>query len=436
MIGLLMLAGLAYWLAVWRGRSQQGLPALSVVFAVGLLMRLLMWPTTPILEVDFNRYLWDGAVSAHGLHPYRYAPEQIGRHPEQVPPAYRQLAREGAPVLARINHAYLTSIYPPVTQLFFALAHRLAPWKLAGWRAVLLAMDLLSFVLLVALLRQLNRPPAWSLIYWWNPLLIKELFNSAHMEGLLFPFLLAALLALLRRRENLALLLLALATGIKLWPALLLPLFLRAWQGRWGRRALQAAGFAALSLLLLWPLLGTPEQASGLANYTTRWELNDALFPWFVKSWAALLPHWGIHPGWAQQWARVTVGILVGLTALLVAVPPIHRPGQLVRRALVVVAVLFFLSPTQFPWYALWLLPLLVLEPVPALLLLTVTLPLYYGRYWLAARGLEGWFDAWGVWLEFGPVLLWLGYEWLSGRLGWLKRRGPAVPGLEVPDAQ
>ncbi len=432
--GLMVLAGLGYWLLIWRWNPRACHLSLWLVFSIGLILRLLMVVSTPVLEVDFNRYLWDGAVTAHGLNPYRYAPDQISEHPERVPKVYQKLAREGAPVLAGINHSYLTSIYPPLTQLFFAFAHWLSPWHLTGWRLLLLAMDLVSFGLLLALLQHLRRPLIWSLLYWWNPLLIKELFNAGHMEGLLFPFLLAALLALLKRRKSWALVFLALATAIKLWPALLLPLFLRKGADRPAKMGLYAAGFTALCLLLLWPLLSTWGQTSGLSNYTTRWELNDVLFPWLVRGWAALLPYLGMHPGWAQQWARFTVALLVGLSALLVAIPPVLRFQQWARRALVVVAVLFFLSPTQFPWYGLWLLPLLVLEPVPALLFLTVTLPIYYLRYVLEARGLAGWFDTWGVWLEFGPVLLWLARDWIRARRPWL-RPDTSAPQLEVSDA-
>jgi hypothetical protein len=71
--------------------------------------------------------------------------------------------------------------------------------------------------------------------------------------------------------------------------------------------------------------------------------------------------------------------------------------------------MLFMLSPTQFPWYYLWLVPLLALKPSWALLALTVTLPVYYLRYPLEALGEAVWFDYGLVWLEFVPIWLLLG---------------------------
>jgi len=39
------------------------------IFIVGIIARLIMVISTPILEVDFYRYLWDGAVTANGYNP-------------------------------------------------------------------------------------------------------------------------------------------------------------------------------------------------------------------------------------------------------------------------------------------------------------------------------------------------------------------------------
>jgi len=75
---------------------------------------------------------------------------------------------------------------------------------------------------------------------------------------------------------------------------------------------------------------------------------------------------------------------------------PHHLPGQ----CLFIVGAAFLLSPTQFPWYWLWCLPLLTLGPSLPLLLYTALLPLYYVQsltplvYWiehLPVWGLLAW---------------------------------------------
>jgi hypothetical protein len=83
------------------------------------------------------------------------------------------------------------------------------------------------------------------------------------------------------------------------------------------------------------------------------------------------------------------------------------------KTALVTVTgALVLVSPTQFPWYFLWLLPLLALEPVWPLLAMTVTLPLYYLRFYYLGVDEVRYFDNVIVWLEWVPVwvalLIWL----------------------------
>ena len=77
---------------------------------------------------------------------------------------------------------------------------------------------------------------------------------------------------------------------------------------------------------------------------------------------------------------------------------------DLFKRSLFIVAALFLISPTQFPWYYTWLLPLLAVVPKFSLILLTTQLSLYYLRFYLEPRGLLDIFNNYVVWIEFVPV--------------------------------
>ena len=55
---------------------------------------------------------------------------------------------------------------------------------------------------------------------------------------------------------------------------------------------------------------------------------------------------------------------------------PLGNDEDFVRRSLFAVGGMFLLSPTQFPWYYTWLLPLLAVTPSLPLLLYTALLPL------------------------------------------------------------
>ena len=73
---------------------------------------------------------------------------------------------------------------------------------------------------------------------------------------------------------------------------------------------------------------------------------------------------------------------------------------------LVLVTSFLLLAPSVFPWYALWLLPLLTLRDSPAALLFTGTVGLAYLVY-PAWRSGETWQVSWGVRaLEYLPCLL------------------------------
>jgi hypothetical protein len=93
-----------------------------------------------------------------------------------------------------------------------------------------------------------------------------------------------------------------------------------------------------------------------------------------------------------------------------------RRAGRqhLISNLLIMVALLFLLSPTQFPWYYTWLVPFLAIRPVTSLLLLTSFLPLYYTFYYLDVRGAPEIFSNVIIWIEFIPVWLMILYEWLA----------------------
>jgi alpha-1,6-mannosyltransferase len=246
----------------------------------------------------------------------------------------------------------------------------------------------------------------WSALYWWNPLVIKELFNSGHMDGLVSPLVLLALLLATRRRQLAASATLACAVGAKIWPVLLLPLILRPLITAAPRKLAAAlAIFAALVALLAVPvLLGGLDAASGFTAYLTRWQTSSALFPVLNNAWAALLSALGtteLPPG---PVARATIAVILGGLACALSLKPIADPDDLIGRASLTVAALVLLSPAQFPWYAVWLAPFLAFRPCTGFLILTATAPLYYLLFYLIAAGEPGVFTRYVVWIIWVPV--------------------------------
>ena len=107
------------WLVPATDRTAgRQLTVLSLVFTMGIFWRVVLLWSTPVLEDDFYRYLWDGAVIAGGMNPYEFAPAQIAA--PDAPVALQRLAIEAGGVFERINHPELKTIYPPVAQFWFA----------------------------------------------------------------------------------------------------------------------------------------------------------------------------------------------------------------------------------------------------------------------------------------------------------------------------
>ena len=402
---VLVCAGAIYLLALRLNHLPRNRWLFIWIFGIGLVARLLMFSSTPILEDDHFRYLWDGGVVANGFNPYHYAPNAFLTPSEtSLPPKLKALAEEAGPVLQHVNYPELRTIYPPLAQGAFALAHWISPWNLSAWRLILLVTDVATLILLAFVLHILNFPMKGVVVYWWNPLLIKEIYNSGHMDLLLFPFLLAAFFFVARNRYLIGSGILGIASGIKIWPVLLLPIVLRPLWHRPRRMLLGLIVFIIISGTVLFPLLYSGlGEFSGLSAYTSYWQMNDALY-------MALL--WGIgnlanisgDPIFAHQLARsVVVCMLVVATCLTIRKDHSHH-NELAGRFLFLTAMLFFLSPAQFPWYFLWLLPFLALRKNLAMLLLTALLPIYYTRFYFETRQQTDIFDHWVVWLQYAPV--------------------------------
>lgn len=424
MVGLLTAAGVAYVAGWWAvRRTPCARHTLIWILVVGGVARGLFLFSTPICETDFYRYLWDGAVTAHGLNPYAHAPGDVlsddageGDYGGWL----GALAASSGGVIDRVNHPRLGSIYPPVAQGAFALAYRLRPWSVGALRAVMLLFDTATLLVLLALLRHAGLPLTCALVYWWNPVLIKETVNSAHMDVIALPFALGAVLLAAKGRHTRAAAALALAVGAKIWPVILLPLVLRG-ALRFPRRFFAALLVFGLVLgVLMLPVAATLRLGgdSGFIAYGREWEMNDALFMAVRKAIVSSLGVLGVALDGAQSGlaARAATAALLALVALGAVWRPAANTRDLCGRALLVVAALFLLSPTQFPWYFVWVIPFLALRPRLSLLFFAVLLPLYYLRFHFDARDQVGLFDNGIVWIEFAPVWALLLVEWYRER--------------------
>lgn len=298
------------------GRTEPRLGVLHLSVA-GLLFAACV-VQAPDLSDDYHRYLWEGFVANQGYSPYEHAPNSL----------YDELDH---PSEGLVNHDSYTAIYPPMAQYLFRLTDLIGSWKLV------------ILTLLVAFcVRAKEREQRLLLVF--SPIVLIEGVWNAHLDviGVVPAFFLVA--ALDENKPVKAGLALALMVGIKLLPVLFFPFCFLHFKGRdrW-----RFAAWAVLPVLLSYlPYMShLPALFDSFRAYANTWQFNNAIYE------AAIL----VMPVAA---ARMTMGIaLISLLVILLV-----RPGGVRRKLCMVWMLLILLSPTFFPWYLLWLVPLVPLE--------------------------------------------------------------------------
>ncbi|MBC8050321.1 MAG: hypothetical protein H7X92_09280, partial [Chitinophagales bacterium] len=78
---LILLIAIPTAISLWLvGRIASSFPTAAAMIGVallGLFIRLIWFGSPAPLENDFYRYLWDGAMLAHGFNPYTLSPAQV-----------------------------------------------------------------------------------------------------------------------------------------------------------------------------------------------------------------------------------------------------------------------------------------------------------------------------------------------------------------------
>ena len=228
----IMLWWLAFATALVCLRRTSLRAALVLILLGTVALRLAAITAVVPLSDDLYRYAWDGSVQASGISPYRYAPtapELAELRTDWLFPGAQECEQEiGRPAgCTRINREDVRTIYPPLAQAWFLLGHALGASELRdlGWELMALVADLATAVLLFRLLVARGRDPRWVAVYAWSPLAVLEAVQNGHIDGLATFFVVVAV-ALAGRRPGWSGAALGVATMIKLYPAVLLPVLL------------------------------------------------------------------------------------------------------------------------------------------------------------------------------------------------------------------
>lgn len=356
------IAYLPYLFALWISTGVKDTPRLRhITLAVAVAMRLWCWAQPAILSDDLLRYEWEARMLNAGVNPYRVSPADMGEVNLSIP-GYD-----------------FSAVYGPVLEVIHALVWRLGlPLKVSG------AMG--EALLLASCWRlPLER---WLLVA-WCPLSLVEFWMNGHNDS----WLLLALFWALRTEGVASWAWLGVATLVKWWPALLVPVWLRAMPVGAGM-ALYAAMVGSVALLM--PAGEWVQKVRFTTGFLGGWQNNAYLFRFLTdKSQAIVL--------------NIASSVAVAFTGL-----------ARVDKVLAITTVLLAFSANLHPWYLSWVLPMLALTSLEALpwLLPLALLPLAYDpmfgwhltRNWVEDPVIRNW-----IW---SGVTVFLVYRLISKRKG------------------
>lgn len=385
--GIFTFQFMVYGALAYRHKSVT-IPIVALI-AIAILNRVILLNSTPILENDYLRYLWDGRVLANGVNPYLF------------PPNASELDSLSVWYRSSIGWADIRTIYPPLAELLFGTLHFVRPDSLLVLKISLVFFEILAGVLLISWDRNPQSRVLTTLLYFYNPLLLKEIANSAHLDSLPMFLSLAAIYSFIRISERrwISWVLLALSVGAKSYPILLLPLFFKLDP----RRKQHTIVFILTILAMYLPFISAGlSMFGGAGAFGTYWIFNAGIFKIITESANFLLS--ATFNVWASSEqgkfvlindypAKVIAAALL-LWYIFVVTRAIKSEQELPQAALRIIGMLLLLSPVVNAWYVLWILPFAVLRRSYAWLSFTYLVLGAYSWFWLKSaapvvRGIE-----------------------------------------------
>jgi alpha-1,6-mannosyltransferase len=308
-----------------------------ILAATGIAALLLLRRTT--VSSDMYRYLWDGWLLKSGFNPYLILPVDPRLASFQASDLFRSLywTNEYTP-------------YPPVAQLIFVAAH--TAYAALGLPAAKLVLSF-PVVLLAALLYH-TMERRWFVLFILNPLVLFETFHGGHIDSWAALFAFLAYRAFVTDNLLLSAGLLGLGALTKVFPAIFLPLFVVDLVKRQRRRdaLVYAAVFGGVVAAGYLPfILTSPLPVLRLFSFARTFHFNAPVFSFVTRTLAAL----------GADSTEETALRLCGL-ALLCALAWLawrRRVSALTVSAAYVLYLL--LTPQVYPWYTLFLVPILFL---------------------------------------------------------------------------
>jgi hypothetical protein len=350
-----------------------------IIFA--LMFRITLLPATP--SDDIYRYLWEGKLQLNGINPYSHPPESSSL----------EHLRDG--FFSDINHKHLSTIYPPLTLMVFAITDYVSH-TITSMKSVFLIFDVLSIFILLRFLRVMGKDSHNVLTYAWSPLILISFAARGHCDSLqIFLVILALYLYALRKNLRTAVSI-GLAAMSKFIFIIIAPFLITGKKLRY-----VIVLFSVIAVLYLPYMSAGKGLFSTLLHFGTQYHFNDsAHFLIFCLCIGSPLA------------SKIVTALIFGAVLLylykkhlnLLTTDDVEMNNSVLNSAFVAIGTFLILAPTLHPWYLTWIVPFLCFNKNRAWLVLTGTVICYYFMSH-----------------ELFSKMIWYNDEWVWKEVHWLK---------------
>lgn len=344
---------------------------LSVTLIV-LVFKIISLGILPIGSDDYFRYLWDGKVLANGINPFKFSPDAIElKH-------LHSILLPGS-----VTYPDIKTIYFPISQFAFAIAYFVGGESVYGLKIIILISDLLILLAIFLILKEKKINYKFILIYVLSPLIFYQFYIDAHIDILGIMFF-AFTFYFYDKNKIISALFLGASLAVKPTLLLAIPIFFLNEKDIKNKLIWLVLPLTLLFLLFI-PFFISANPFESFLNFTKHWTFNG-----LVYNLLSIL----LDSNFA---IRITSLFLFGITYSLI----IFFNKKTFSSLYFALFALFLFSPIVHPWYAAWLIVLLVIYPrlsgIAFLSLISIT---FYTVLIYQTKG---------IWKEY-PIILVLEY--------------------------
>ena len=315
----------------------------SNIFLIGLLLRLTLIASIPLLSDDYIRFLWDGYLTSEGINPFNFKPSEL-----------QFLAQENDfanSLFVNLTSKNSYSTHTPVNQwiFYFSASTHSILGGIICLRIILIGFEVASYFILKQILQRYQINEKKLIFYWLNPLVILELTGNLNTEGIFLFFLITALLSLSKIQDIKGGVLLSLSFCSNILSVIFLPIILlKGGKHRW-RKLLP--GFLTFSIFAFFPFLDLNNLYDYYQNLIESFQkesFNASLFA--IKDWFNFqIPGFEGSQVYEQILFLCSVFIIVTISWRFR-----YRNRKVLFTGLtLIISTLFFLSPSVYPSYVI-----------------------------------------------------------------------------------